>query len=304
MVGETISHYRITEKLGEGGMGVVYKAEDLQLGRTVALKFLAPHAAEDPESKTRFLREARTSASLDHPNICGVYEIGETDGQPFFSMAFIEGQTVRDKIRERPLPLEEALDIAIQTGEGLAVAHKKGIIHRDVKSANLMVTPDQVKVMDFGLAKAVGGSNVTKTGTTLGTVAYMSPEQAQRKPLDARSDIWSLGVVVYEMVTGRLPFEGEDEQPVMLSIITEEHEPVTALRVGVPPELDRILAKAMAKNPRERYQHIEDMLVDLRALRAGVLTTSRRTFPVRVDRRQVLWAVAGLMVVVLPSRWG
>ena len=173
MIGQTISHYRITEKLGEGGMGVVYRAEDLQLGRTVALKFLAPHALEDPESKTRFLREAKTAASLDHPNICGVYEIGEADGRPFFSMAFIEGQTVRDKVRERPLPLDAALDIAIQTGEGLAVAHNRGIIHRDVKSANIMVTPEgQVKVMDFGLAIRTSAA---------------SPEQAQRKPLDTRS---------------------------------------------------------------------------------------------------------------------
>ena len=156
MVGQTISHYQILDKIGEGGMGIVYKAEDLQLGRTVALKFLAPHAAEDTESKTRFLREARTAASLDHPNICTVYEIGEAGGQPFFSMAFIEGQTVRDKIRERPLPLDEALDIGIQAGEGLAVAHKKGVIHRDVKSANLMVTPEGSGEGD-GLWPGTGG---------------------------------------------------------------------------------------------------------------------------------------------------
>ena len=257
-----------------------YKAQDTKLGRTVALKFLAPHLLEDEEARARLIREAKAAASLDHQNICTVYEIDEVDGQTFLAMAFIEGQTVKDKIAERPLKLEEALDIAIQTAQGLEAAHEKGVVHRDIKGANLMVTPQgQVKVMDFGLAQLAEQSRLTKTATMLGTPAYMSPEQAQRLPTDRRTDIWSLGVVIYEMVTGRAPFEGERQQAVLYAIAQEDPEPITALRAGLPMELEWIVGKAMAKDAAERYQHVDEMIVDLNSLRkklaAGKSTTSQ-----------------------------
>ena len=274
MVGTTISHYKILSELGRGGMGVVYKAEDTKLRRTVALKFLRSDLIEDPEHRERFLREAQAAAALDHPNICTVHEIDEAEGQTFIAMAFIEGQTIKDKIAERPLKLEEALDIASQTTQGLQVAHEKSIVHRDIKSANLMVTPQgQVKIMDFGLAQLAEQSRLTKTATMLGTPAYMSPEQAQRLPTDRRTDIWSLGVVIYEMVTGRLPFEGERQDAVAYSIVHQEAEPITALRVGVPVEIDFAVSKAMEKARDDRYQHADELLVDLRALRRKLKST-------------------------------
>ena len=267
MIGQTISHYRITANLGRGGMGVVYKAEDIKLERPVALKFLAPHALEDPEHKARFVREAKAAARLDHQNICPIYEIDEADGQTFLAMAFLEGQTLKDKIAERPLKLDQALDIAIQTAQGLKAAHQKEITHRDIKPANLMLTKEaQVKIMDFGLAQLADRSKLTKTTTMLGTPAYMSPEQARRERTDRRTDIWSLGVVIYEMVTDRLPFEGERQEAVVYAIGNEEPEPITALRAGLPMELERIVGKALAKEREERYQHVEEMIVDLRAL--------------------------------------
>ena len=278
MIGQTISHYKILEKLGEGGMGVVYKAEDLKLERFVALKFLAPHLVQDEESRRRFQREAKAAAALDHPNICTIHEIDEAEGRVFLAMAYLDGSTVRQKVKQRPLKLDEALDIAIQAGEGLRAAHEKGIVHRDIKSANLMVNArGQVKIMDFGLAQLAEQSKLTKTATILGTPAYMSPEQAQRLPADRRTDIWSLGVVIYEMVTGRTPFEGERQQAVLYAIATEQPEPITALRVGIPTELDRIVGKALAKKPDERYQHIDEMLVDLREMQKQAASGSRDT---------------------------
>ena len=280
MVGQTISPYKITAKLGEGGMGVVYKAEDTKLKRPVALKFLRSEAIEDDERRQRFLREAQAAASLDHPNICTIYEIGEADGQTFLSMAFLEGRTVKAKLKQRPLKLDEALDIACQTARGLQAAHERGVVHRDIKGANLMLTPQgQVKIMDFGLAQLAERSQLTKTATILGTPAYMSPEQAKRQPTDRRTDVWSLGVVIYEMVTGRLPFEGEREDAVAYSIVHQEPEPITAQRVGVPTDLDRIVGKAMAKSPDERYQHVDEMLVDLRSLRKLGLSKAKEPLP-------------------------
>ena len=315
MTGQTVSHYKILEKLGEGGMGVVYKATDTKLERTVALKFLAADRLEDEEHKARFRREARAAAALDHPNICTVYEIDEAQGQTFLAIPYLEGSTVRQKVKQRPLKLDEALDIAIQAGEGLRAAHAKGIVHRDIKSANLMVSPQgQVKVMDFGLAQAADQSLLTKTETLLGTPVYMSPEQAQRLPTDRRTDIWSLGIVIYEMLIGRTPFEGEREQAVLYGIVQEEPEPITSQRARVPLDLDWVVSKALAKDAGERYQHIDDMLVDLRAIARQVAeesdtarpskrptTKAPREAPARARRRRLAWAlgIAAAAVVVL-----
>ena len=270
MIGQTISHYRILEKLGEGGMGVVYKAEDTALQRTVALKFLPPELTRDAEAKQRFLHEARAAAALDHSNICNVHEINETPaGEVYLVMACYEGETLRKKLAQGPLPLGEAVGLALQAGEGLAEAHAQGIVHRDIKPANLFVTvKGQLKILDFGLAKLVGASVLTRSGSTLGTAAYLSPEQARGEAADARSDIWSLGVVLYELVAGRTPFQGEYAQAVMYGILNENPQPLTGVRTGVPPELERVVTKCLAKDPAERYPHAEDLLVDLRRVRA------------------------------------
>jgi non-specific serine/threonine protein kinase len=267
MIGETISHYKILEKLGEGGMGIVYKAEDTKLKRMVALKFLPPELMRDSEAKERFLHEAQAAAALEHQHICNIYEIDETEDQIFIVMSCFEGQTLKEKIDSGPLKIDEALKIVIQAAEGLQAAHEKDIVHRDIKSANIMVTEKgQTKIMDFGLAKLKGQTKITKEGSTLGTAAYMSPEQSQGADVDHRTDIWSLGVVLYEMIAGQLPFRGEYEQALLYSIMNEQPEPLTALRTGVPMELERIINKALSKDPSERYQHADDMVVDLRAL--------------------------------------
>ena len=258
-------------------MGIVYKAEDTKLKRAVALKFLAAHLLQDEEARKRFHREAQAAAALDHPNICTVYEIDEVEGETFLAMAFVEGRTVKDKISDRPLKLEEAIDIAAQTAEGLKAAHQRGVVHRDIKPANLMLTEEgQVKIMDFGLAQLAEQSRLTKASTTLGTPAYMSPEQAERRPTDRRTDMWSLGVVIYEMVTGRLPFGGERQEAVLYAISNQEPEPVTALRAGLPMELEFIVGKALAKDPADRYQHVEEMIVDLRGLAKRAQSTLPR----------------------------
>ena len=289
MTGQTISHYRILEKLGEGGMGVVYKAEDVKLGRVVALKFLSGREAEQRE---RFLREARAAAALNHPNICTVYEVDEEHG--FLAMEVVEGPSLKERIAERPLKLEEALEIARQVCEGLQAAHEKGIVHRDIKPGNILLTPKgQVKITDFGLAVIGGRTRITKSGTSLGTPAYMSPEQVRGEVADSRADIWSLGVVVYEMVSGRLPFGGETEHAVSYAIVHENPEPLTAVRTGVPVELDRIMSKALRKDPDGRYQHTDEMGVDLQDL-------VRKTEPAGGDLGASMrrWALAGVVAVV------
>jgi serine/threonine protein kinase/Tfp pilus assembly protein PilF len=268
MIGRTISHYKILEKLGEGGMGVVCKAEDTKLKRTVALKFLSPQAVGTEEDKTRFIHEAQSAAALNHPNICTVHEIGEYENQPFIAMECIEGESLKAKIKSGLLGVDEAVQVAIDIAEGLQEAHSKGIIHRDIKSANIMLTPaGRVKVMDFGLAKSSGGTQLTQSGTTIGTVAYMSPEQGRGEPVDHRTDIWSLGIVLYEMITGELPFKADYEQATIYLIMNEEPASVRSRRSDVPKELEQIIQKSLAKNPQDRYERIESFAADLRGLK-------------------------------------
>jgi TolB-like protein/predicted Ser/Thr protein kinase len=265
MVGETISHYRILEKLGEGGMGVVYRAEDVKLGREVALKFLPAEWTRDEEARSRFLREARAAAALNHPSICTVHEIDEADGRIFIAMELIEGGDLKARLASGPISLEKALTIAAEIADALEEAHAKGIVHRDVKPANVMLAADgRAKIMDFGLARLAGATDLTRTGTTLGTVAYMSPEQARGDEVDHRTDIWSLGVLLYEMVTGTRPFVGDRDQAVIRSILNDEPR---GPAVEAPQEMIGILARALAKSPSARYESAGDLARDLRAIR-------------------------------------
>ena len=266
MIGSTISHYQILDKLGEGGMGVVYKAEDTKLERTVALKFLPAHLLGNEEVRKRFEREAKAAAALHHPNICPVYEIDEVEGKSFIAMAFLEGESLDKQIAQGPLKLDQMLAIGQQIAGGLEAAHKKGIFHRDVKPENVIVNDSgHVTVMDFGLAKLTEASRLTQAGETMGTVAYMSPEQTEGSGTDHRTDIWSLGVVLYEMITGQQPFKGDYEKAVQYSILNERAEPLTALRTGVPMNLERVVEKCLSKSPDERYQSASELAVDLRA---------------------------------------
>ncbi len=269
MVGQTISHYKILEKLGEGGMGIVYKAHDTKLDRTVALKFLPPHLVASENEKKRFIHEARAASALDHSNICTIHEIGETpDGQLFIVMPAYEGMPLNKKIEQGPFNIEEAINIIIQIAEGLQAAHEQGIIHRDIKSSNIFITRrGQVKVMDFGLARRSGLTQFTKTGTTVGTVPYMSPEQTRGETIDLRTDMWSLGVVLYEMIAGRLPFRGSYDQAVIYQILNEVPDSVTAIRSDVPMDLERCINRALEKNPEDRYQSVADMISDLRRIK-------------------------------------
>ncbi|MCX5801253.1 MAG: protein kinase [Candidatus Eisenbacteria bacterium] len=265
MIGRTISHYRILERLGEGGMGVVYKAEDIKLRRIVALKFLPPELTRNLEAKERFVREAQAASALDHINICTIYEIDETEnGEMFISMACYKGETLKQKIEKGWLEPGEAIRIAMQIGQGLAKAHEQGIVHRDIKPANLFITDDgYVKIVDFGLAKLAGQTGLTRTDKRAGTAAYMSPEQVRGQATDHRTDIWSLGVTLYEMLAGQLPFRGEYEMSVMYSILNESPQPVSVLRSGIPAGLEQIVSRAMLKNPAERYQSAGDLIADL-----------------------------------------
>jgi TolB-like protein/predicted Ser/Thr protein kinase len=276
--------YRVVEELGHGGMGVVYKAEDFKLKRFVALKFLPPHLMDSPELKERFLVEAQAAAALNHPNICTVFEVGEDEARPYIAMEFVDGETLKDKLRQGPLKADEVLKIAGQVAAGLGEAQHKGIIHRDIKSANIMVTAKgQAKVMDFGLAKLRGGSSLTKSQTTIGTVAYMSPEQARGQDLDPRTDIWSLGVVLYEMLAGKLPFRGDHDQAVIHQILHAEPESLTKARPDIPLGLDQIVGQALAKNPAARYQTMEDLGTDLEAVAEGLKPLKAR--PRRAARK-------------------
>jgi TolB-like protein/tRNA A-37 threonylcarbamoyl transferase component Bud32/Tfp pilus assembly protein PilF len=293
--------YKILEEIGQGGMGIVYKAEDIKLKRCVALKFLPPHLMDSPELKERFLVEAQAAAALNHPNICVIYEIGESSEHPYIAMEYVEGETLRDKVKKGPLKAEEALTIASQVAAGLGEAHRKGIIHRDIKSANIMVTAKgQAKVMDFGLAKLQGGSSLTKSQTTLGTVAYMSPEQARGDELDQRTDLWSLGVVLYEMLTATMPFRGDHDQAVIYAILHHEPEPLKKLRAEVPAGLDEIVGQSLAKKPADRYRTMEELREDVEAVAEGLKPLKAR--PRRRARKilgiRTAYVYAGLTVAI------
>jgi serine/threonine-protein kinase len=270
LTGKEILHYKIIRKAGEGGMGVVYKAEDTKLKREVAIKFLPRHVAVSEEERERFKIEAQAAAALNHPNIATIHSIEEVDGDIFIVMEYIEGQELKDvetAYGDTLMPINDIINYIISIAEGLQAAHKKGIVHRDIKSSNIMISDEgQVKIMDFGLAKVRGSRHITKTGTILGTLYYMSPEQIQGEQVDHRTDIWSLGVVLYEMLTGSLPFKEEYDQVAIYSILTDEPERLVRLRKDVPEALEAIVLKMLQKDPDKRYQSVQEMLVDLKAL--------------------------------------
>jgi len=296
--------YEIIEELGRGGMGVVYKAVDTKLKRTVALKFLPFEWTYDAEAKERFVREAQAAAALDHPHICTVHEIDEAEERMFISMAFLEGESLKAKIERSPLEIDEAMDLGMQVADGLKEAHKKGVIHRDIKSANIMVTESgQAKIMDFGLARVSGGTLLTRQGMTMGTIAYMSPEQARGEEVDHRTDIWSLGVVLYEMLAGRLPFPGEQDQAVIYAILKEQPKPLSAVRPEIPASIEQVVGKAMEKKPEDRYQSVEELIDDLKSIAEGIeperVRARRRKEKLRKWKRAGLYAGVAVMLVVL-----
>jgi serine/threonine protein kinase/tetratricopeptide (TPR) repeat protein len=278
MVGRTILHYRILKEIGKGGMGVVYKAEDTKLHRSVAIKALSADLVGDEKARTRFMREARAASAIDHPNICTVYEINEVDGVLFFVMPYVEGKTLKKLVGGRPLSLDQALEFSLQLVDALAEAHRRNVLHRDIKSSNVMLNErNQVKVLDFGLAKLinpdasgegdlVGGIDLTQVGSPFGTASYMSPEQAEGKAADRRSDLFSLGIVMYEMFTGKLPFKGKSSVEVMHAVLHEEPPPMGD---SVPPRVQQMMAKLLSKSPAARYQTADQLLEDLRALVRG-----------------------------------
>jgi serine/threonine-protein kinase len=321
MIGQTVTHYRILDKIGEGGMGVVYRAEDTRLGRQVAVKFLSPKVAHEPAALERFQREARAASSLNHPHICALYDIGQHEKVPFLVMELLDGRTLRGHIQGMPLPLDTIVDYGLQIADALDVAHSAGIVHRDVKSANIFVTErGQVKMLDFGLAKlqprpgvaseALTGSGATETGLALGTLSSMSPEQARGDELDARTDLFSFGVVLYEMATGREPFAGRTPALVFDALLRETPIRPSVLNPRVPAELDHIIVKALEKDRNLRYQTAAELRADLRRLRREtdarlkqdaetlVLSPKAAPKPAPQSRRAGMFAALGLVVAM------
>jgi len=334
VIGRTLGHYEILEELGAGGMGVVYRARDTRLGRSVAFKVLSPDFVSDPERRGRFLQEARSASAVNHPAIAQIYDVNEADGVAFIAMELVEGRTIRDLIASRELDLLGAVEVAIQVAEGLAKAHEARIVHRDIKSDNIMLTPDgHAKILDFGLAKPFGEADAseglgpeetlrrtlaTHPGMIVGTLAYMSPEQARGRELDHRSDLFSLGIVLYEMVAGQLPFHGDSPLDTLHAIAFEETRPVTAIRANVPASLHRVISRCLRKQPQDRYDSAELVARDLRSVVRELDSGVSRGVPLRERIRDgieslretrlsgwllpVAAVLAGVMILVVISR--
>lgn len=299
MTDQRIAHYEILGQLGSGGMGEVYRARDTRLKREVALKVLPTSIIHDPTRQRRFEREAQLASSIRHPAIVTIYEFGEYEGRAFIAMELVDGDSLRDVIGKGPLPIDRALDVAIQIGEGLARAHESGIVHRDIKPENVIIDRDGLpRILDFGLAVPKGKTRLTADGTTVGTIHYMSPEQSTETEIDRRTDIWSLGVVLYEMIAGALPFQADHEPATIYSILNEPHTPLTERRTNVPLELERVVDKMLAKNRAERYPSMEDVLVDLRRVRGSTATAGSALKRRRSKRTLTMVAVAATAVVV------